>query len=463
VRWLEVVEGFLARLGAGSRAGDPAAALSYLREVLPARAAAVLEWSAQGPLVLAAAGEPGEVPALANSAAQRVRPGEVFPVRSPDGQAFAGMGVLRRGSDPLGLLVWGDSRLPATAPLLRTLVLLVERLLPQELHELRAAAAPGPSGLVLPSGHLVGESPVVVALYQELRAFAQGDLPVLVAGETGVGKEHVARILHSSSPRKNGPFIAINCAAIPTELLEAELFGIGKGVATGVTERAGKFVEAQGGTLLLDEIGDMPLALQAKLLRALQEREIHPLGRPSVAVDVRMIAATNMDLPTRMRDGRFRSDLYYRIAGGVVRVPPLRERREDLPRLIGHFLRLFAQETGKPIRGLTVKALRTLCDYPWPGNVRELEHEMRRLVYLCPPAEAIDSALLSDHILSPPPSDLPGSEPATLDLNANLETVERRLIVLALDKAGGNQSAAARLLGISRNGLAQRIKRLGLG
>jgi DNA-binding NtrC family response regulator len=210
---------------------------------------------------------------------------------------------------------------------------------------------------------------------------ATSDATVLLLGESGTGKELLARALHQLSARAKGPFVAINCAAIPADLLEAEMFGIGKGIATGVVERRGKFQMAEGGTLLLDEIGDMPHELQAKLLRALQEKEVQPVGGAPVPVDIRVIAATNSDLHRRMEEGRFRRDLYFRVAGFALRVPPLRERREDIPALVESFMRAFARETGKGLRGITVKALRALIEYDWPGNVRELQLEVRRLVY----------------------------------------------------------------------------------
>jgi len=305
----------------------------------------------------------------------------------------------------------------------------------------------------------------MASLYGQMRPLVQGDLPILILGETGVGKEILAQTLHASSPRRDGPFVAINCAAIPADLLEAEMFGIGKGVATGVVERKGKFQLAEGGTLLLDEIGDMPLPLQAKLLRALQEKEVHPVGGRPVPVDIRVVAATNSDLLKRIEDGRFRRDLYYRVAGYALRVPPLRERREDIPVLVEELVRTFAHETGKSIRGVTVKALQALVDYPWPGNVRELEHEVRRLVYLCPSGQAIDSMMLSEHIVAPQPSPRPAEgegESTTLQLEERVGELEARLIRQALARAGGNRTQAAKLLGISRNGLAIKMERLGI-
>jgi DNA-binding NtrC family response regulator len=344
---------------------------------------------------------------------------------------------------------------------LRMLVALCERLRPGA-----PASSPeehtGDSGLRFPAGYVRGESPAMQSFYAQMRPLVQGDVPVLLLGETGVGKELLARTLHDSSPRRQGPFVAVNCAAIPAELLEAEMFGIGKGVATGVTERRGKFQLAEGGTLLLDEIGDMPLPLQAKLLRALQENEVQPVGGAPVAVNIRVIAATNSDLQERMEDGRFRSDLYFRIAGFALRVPPLRERPEDVPVLVESFMRAFAREAKKSFRGITVKALRALGEYSWPGNVRQLEHEVRRLVYVCPEGQAIDSTMIAPHIIEGRQEATPVPGTDTLELAAHVKAVEKRLIQQALAKANGNQTQAARLLGISRNGLAIKMGQLGL-
>ena len=324
----------------------------------------------------------------------------------------------------------------------------------------RRSCLPRP-GLVFPEGYLPGRSPAILELYAEMRPLLLGDMPALLLGETGVGKEQLAHILHASSRRREGPFVAVNCAAIPTELLEAEMFGIGRGVATGVTERRGKFQLAEGGTLFLDEIGEMPRALQAKLLRALQGKEIQPVGGLAVPADVRVIAATNSDLDRRMHDGEFRRDLYYRLAGLVLSVPPLRERREDIPELVELFLLAATREVGRSIRGITAEAQRALALYPWPGNVRELEHEVRRLAYLCPEGQEIQCGMLSERILNS--SGLDGDLPlSTLDLESNLERLERRLIKAALGRSSGKRAAAARLLGISRNGLAIKMERLGL-
>ncbi len=317
--------------------------------------------------------------------------------------------------------------------------------------------------LLFPEDHVLGASPRMRALYEHMRPLVDSDLPVLVVGETGVGKEHVARALHASSSRRNAPFVAVNCAAIPAELLEAEMFGIAKGVATGVSERAGRLMQANGGTLFLDEIGEMPAALQPKLLRALQERQVQPVGGAPAAVDVRTVAATNSDLQAKLDSGAFRRDLYFRVAGFVLRVPPLRERREDIPALVEGFLRRFARESRRTPRGVTTRALSLLREYPWPGNVRELEHEMRRVVHICPDGQAIESSMLGERISSPAANDAPPDvDGASLSLETHLQRLEDRLIREALRRTEGNRSEAARLLGISRNGLALKMDRLGI-
>ena len=367
------------------------------------------------------------------------------------------------GPDRFGVVVAGELRGRAreVEAVLRMLVVLCQRLRPEVL-----AAPPAPPseepGLAFPAGYVPGDSPAMRSFYAELRSLMHSDLPVLLMGETGVGKELLARILHDSSPRRAGPYVAINCAAIPADLLESEMFGIGKGIATGVAERRGKLQMAEGGTLLLDEIGDMPLELQAKLLRALQEKEVQPVGGAPVSVDIRVIAATNSDLQRRMEEGRFRRDLFFRIAGFTLHVPPLRERRDDVPVLVESFMRVHARETGKGVRGITVKALRALTDYDWPGNVRELEHEVRRLVHLCPGGQAIDSTMISPHVVAVPREGSARSALETLELAPNVSALERRVIREALDKAGGNRTQAAKLLGISRNGLAIKMEKLGL-
>jgi transcriptional regulator with PAS, ATPase and Fis domain len=319
--------------------------------------------------------------------------------------------------------------------------------------------SPWPSPLAFPEGYVPGHSPVMRTLYADIRGLAATDLPILFLGETGVGKEQLAQALHASSPRHGGPFVAVNCAAIPADLLEAEMFGIGKGVATGVSERPGKFQLAHQGTLFLDEIGDMSPALQAKLLRAVQGREVQPVGCAPVRVDVRVVTATNSDLDLKMEAGQFRRDLYYRVAGFVLRVPSLRERREDIPELVRRLLATFAREAGRPAPSVTPEALSALVAYAWPGNVRELEHEARRLVYVCN-GRPVDVAMLPDHLLV---SDgAPAVAASSLALERHVEQLERRLLRAALARAHGRRSVAAQILGISRNGLAMKMERLGL-
>jgi two-component system, NtrC family, response regulator HupR/HoxA len=323
----------------------------------------------------------------------------------------------------------------------------------------RGRVAQSEGAFVFPEGYIQGPSPAMARLHAQMERLLQADIPALLVGETGVGKEQIAQVLHASSRRRGGPFVPVNCAAIPAELMEAEMFGIGRGVATGVTERRGKFQLAEGGTLFLDEVGEMAPALQAKLLRALQGREIQPVGGAPVAIDVRIVAATNSDLERKMGENLFRRDLYYRLAGVVLRVPPLRERREDVPALVDGLLGAFASEAGLPAPGITDEARRALAAYAWPGNVRELEHEVRRLVYQCPAGREIDVSLLSEHVLQPLPE---AGAPATLELRSNIDHLERHLIERALVRTRGKRAAAARLLGISRNGLMIKMERLGL-
>ncbi|MEM7354776.1 MAG: sigma 54-interacting transcriptional regulator [Acidobacteriota bacterium] len=339
-------------------------------------------------------------------------------------------------------------------------------------------------------GYVPGRSTAMQTVYRQLRPVLATDLPILLYGETGVGKEGLARSLHLSSSRSEGPFVAINCAAIPDDLLEAELFGIGAGVATGVTARRGKFELARTGTLFLDEIGQMRPSLQAKLLRALQENEILPLGESPVALDVRIIAATNTDLERQLATGEMRRDLYYRLAGLVAWVPPLRQRHEDIPPLVEHFLNRYGSLAGNAVVGITRGALDDLVTRPWPGNVRQLEHEVRRLIYQCPERQPIDSAML-DSLRTPSevpgtpkeaPKELPGTPNEVLgtassallsatadqalevlDLRSTaslrLAWVERQVVEEALRRCSGNRSQAARVLGISREALRRRLRR----
>lgn len=360
----------------------------------------------------------------------------------------------------------------------RALMALVIAWVAQGRHPVSTALLPEAHGnlgrqLVFPDGYVQGESPAMATVYSQVRHLTQGDVPVLIIGDTGVGKELLARTLHLSSHRAEKPMVAINCAAIPGDLLEAELFGIGKGVATGVSARPGRILQADGGTLFLDEIGDMPASLQAKLLRVLQEKEVQPLGGHPIAVDVRIVSATNNELLTLIEQGSFRRDLYFRLAGYVLRLPSLAERTEDIPVLVDHFLRRFCAEIGKPIRGVTVGALRQLSEYSWPGNVRELEHEVRRMAYLAYPGQAIDSSQLSPevqgqtgavaHLGSDPVVDDEGAPTVASPLpTLDLSKLEKMAIEAALAQTGGVLTDAGMRLGISRDALRRRLQRHGL-
>ncbi len=283
---------------------------------------------------------------------------------------------------------------------------------------------------------------------------------VLLGGESGVGKDLIARAIHEHSRRASGPFVKINTTAIPENLLESELFGYEKGAFTGaVTSKPGKFELADKGTIFLDEIGDVPPAVQVKLLRVLQEREFERLGgTKTLKVDVRLVAATNRDLRAALEEGAFREDLYYRLNVVPISIPPLREHKEDIPYLAEHFLARFVAESGKPIRGITPAAMRKLMEFHWPGNVRELENIIERAVALAR-GDTIDAADI--HLdLSPPPA-AAGSVPF-LPEGMTLEQYEDELIREALRRARGNKSQAARLLGLSRNALRYRLSKIGL-
>jgi DNA-binding NtrC family response regulator len=307
--------------------------------------------------------------------------------------------------------------------------------------------------LVLPARYIAGTSPAMRRLHEQLLGAARTRAHVLLRGENGTGKELVAEILHASGSTANGPFRAVNCAAIPAELIEAELFGVRQRVATGVDPRPGLFVEANHGTVFLDEIADLPLTLQPKLLRVLQEREIQPLGTSKpVKIDVRIISSTNRSLEQMLRDGTFREDLYYRLRGLEFTVPSLRERREDIPAFATELISRLAESHHKRIEGVSRKALAQLMSYPWPGNVRELENVLERAIARCPSGGTLESTYFDD--LVAPPSPRPASS-----LQSNLATTERDTILAALRRTDGNKSEAARLLGITRAGLYLKLKR----
>ena len=308
---------------------------------------------------------------------------------------------------------------------------------------------------------LIGDSPRMRRIFELMEKVIPTTSTVLIEGETGTGKELVARAIHYGGPRKERRFLAQNCAALPEPLLESELFGHRKGAFTGATQdKKGLFELADGGTIFLDEVGDTPPAMQAKLLRVLQEGEIRPVGSSETKkVDVRIIAATNRDLEQEVGEGRFRKDLFFRLKVFPIRVPPLRDRPEDIPGLARHFVGRFSQEFGKEVRGLSQEALAALQAYRFPGNVRELENEMERAVTLADAGGWIMPAHLSDAIREAAARPAPAQD---RPLRGRLQSLERELIETALAECEGNVSAAARALGISRQWLTVRMKKYGL-
>lgn len=352
-------------------------------------------------------------------------------------------------------------------------VALVERTLGRDAAPAPVAVATQP----MDDAVLVGDAPAMRGLYRAIGRLAQAPLSVLVTGETGTGKELVARALHRESPRARQPFVALNTAAIPSELLESELFGHEAGAFTGATRRhVGRFEQANGGTLFLDEIGDMPLALQTRLLRVLAEGEFFRVGgRELIRVDVRVIAATHQDLEALAADGRFRADLLHRLDVVRLRLPPLRERREDLGLLAERFLAAAAAKFDAPPKRLSADAFARLHAHAWPGNVRELENLCWRLAALAP-AERIDAADVDDALGVPA-----SASPATTDfeqwdvalrawtrtqlergqaqLHAHaLERFERALIGAALEHTGGRRTEAAARLGLGRNTMGRKLR-----
>jgi transcriptional regulator with PAS, ATPase and Fis domain len=310
---------------------------------------------------------------------------------------------------------------------------------------------------------ILGQSAAIRKVLEQVRNFAKSEANVLIYGETGTGKELVARAIHFNSKRADGPFLGINCTAIPENLVEAEFFGIEPGTATGVKKRAGLFEQANGGTLFIDEVGDMPANLQAKLLRALQERSLRRVGGDrEIMVDVRVIAATNKSLPVAIRDGRFREDLYYRLAVLELHIPPLRERREDIALLTNHFLESFEKRVGRQIAGFAPELLQALEIYDWPGNVRELENEIERLVTLADDGQILRAEQLSAKFAGKKSANIGGGKKSFDKLRDAIDDLEKRMIGAALEKFHGNKSQMARTLGLSRLGLQRKMERLGL-
>jgi Nif-specific regulatory protein len=315
---------------------------------------------------------------------------------------------------------------------------------------------------------IIGSGPGMTEVFRLMDRAAVAQIPVLIEGETGTGKELVARAVHRASGRTGGAFVAINCAAFPETLLESELFGHRRGAFTGAfQDKRGLFEAASGGTLFLDEIGEMPAAMQAKLLRVLQEGEILPLGdvRPR-SIDVRVISATNRDLEHEVESGRFRQDLFYRVATFPIRLPPLRERREDIPVLAARILRAVAERQGKRIVGASAAAVAALQRFDWPGNVRELENEIERAVALACDGDTLEplhlSAKLAPNQPSAAASDAAPARYADVPLREARDAFEARHIGAALDHYAGNVTRAAQALGLSRSMLHKKMKEYGL-
>jgi DNA-binding NtrC family response regulator len=306
--------------------------------------------------------------------------------------------------------------------------------------------------------NVIGLTPAAQQAYLLATQVADSNAAVLILGETGTGKEYIARAIHYQSRRASGPFIKVSCAALPESLLESELFGHEKGAFTGaVNRRIGRFEMANGGTLFLDEIGDTTLATQVKLLRVLQEKQFERVGgSETITVDVRIIAATNKDLKKAIAEKEFREDLYYRLNVITINLPPLRERPEDIPRFVEHFIAKYSKETGKAIDGISPEAMAMLQNYSWPGNIRELENCIERAVILCN-----GNTILPRHILIGSEARLP-SVPHQAGLRS-LREVERDHIKYVLSECGNNQTKAAQILGIDRKTLRNKIREYGLG
>jgi len=307
---------------------------------------------------------------------------------------------------------------------------------------------------------MIGSSLPMKRMFDLINKILDSPTTILIQGETGTGKELIARVIHFNGPLKDKPFVAENCAALPKELLESELFGHVKGAFTGATaNKKGLFEIADGGTLFLDEIGEMHLSMQVKLLRVIQEGQFRPVGSTQTRqVDVRLIVSTNRNLAEEIEKGNFREDLYYRINVFQIAPPPLRERREDIPLLAKHFLAKFAKKIDKPVPDLTPDVVRILMKFDWPGNVRELENEMERAVAMAAGAKEIAREFLSDKLVEMD-TETYGEKSSKADgtLKDVLRQVEEQMIQEALETTGGNRSRAAKLLGLSRQGLLNKI------
>lgn len=323
--------------------------------------------------------------------------------------------------------------------------------------------------LVPPPGMILGKSPVMMEIYRKLHSISDSDLSILFVGETGTGKDFLSKMVHLSSNRANGPFIAVNCAALPSELIEAELFGIGEKVATNVSQRKGKIAAAEGGTLFLDELGAFPIGLQAKILRAIEDKVITPIGENKhLSIDFRVLAATNEEPADLIRTGKLREDLYHRIAAVEIHVPPLRDRKEDLEILIPALLQQISVKEGKRLSGISKRLIALLTQYSYPGNLRELMNILKSMVALSHPGEVLDVHLVPEKLLSP--AGARGSNGAmesllreeVSDLRSTVDEFTKMLIIRVLGRHAGNVSNAAAQLNITPFGLRKMMKRLGI-
>jgi two-component system response regulator PilR (NtrC family) len=346
---------------------------------------------------------------------------------------------------------------------------------PIELKRLRSLIntalklAPGPREEDDSGPSLIGETPAVLELRSQVAKLARSQAPVYISGESGSGKEIVARLIHARGPRNSGPFIPVNCGAIPQELMESELFGHTKGSFTGASDnKAGLFQAAQGGTLFLDEVADLPLTMQVKLLRAIQEKAVRPIGAAEeIATDIRILSATHKDLAAEVAEGRFRNDLYYRINVISLHVPALRERTDDIPLLATFLLQRQALASEQTPHTLHASALQTLLRYSFPGNIRELENILERASTLC-----ASNTILAEDLLLPAAEPAPAPtataaqqrpiEEAFGDLDTYLENIEREILTRALEESRWNKTAAAKKLGISFRSLRYRLNKLNL-
>jgi len=341
------------------------------------------------------------------------------------------------------------------------LALVVERSLDKPIRARDAIDARAEAADSLPTtrlDHIVGAHPSMQRLFNRMLQAAQTRSTVLIQGETGTGKELIARAIHEHSLRSDGPLVRLNCAALAESVLESELFGHEKGAFTGaVTRRSGRFEQADGGTLFLDELSEMPLSVQVRLLRFLQERSFERVGgNETVTVNVRVVAATNRDLRTLVDDAKFREDLYFRLKVVVLDVPPVRARPSDIPLLADHFLRLYADENSKRVHGFTPRARQALLEYPWPGNVRELQHAIEQAVVLC------EKDLISTEDLAIGPPDREVEPLSLLVPGVTLAEVERYTIMRTLEAVNGSPTKAAKILGVSKRTIQYRLQEWGL-